>query len=400
MTGGTLLRTTPFHSRTASLSQGQAWRRWAGYVAASAYELTHEREYAAIRNAAALFDVTPLQKYHISGRDAGRLLDRVVTRNVGKCAVRQVMYTPWCDTSGKVIDDGTIARLDERLYRLTAAEPNLRWLHENAVGMDLAIEDVSASIAALSIQGPTSRAILAELCDGDIASLKFFRLMPTRMRGIPVTVSRTGYTGDLGFELWVENRFAEALWDTLAEVGATHGLAPSGLLALDIARIEAGLILLDVDYVSAHHAAIDSQMSSPFEIGLGWAVSLDKTGFVGERALRDEKERGSAWQLVGLEVDWESLERLYAAVGLPPKLPTVAWRVSVPVYDGARQVGYATSGCWSPLLKRYIALAHVEAAQSKPGSVLAMEVTVEHRRRRAVARVVKTPFFDPPRKRG
>jgi aminomethyltransferase len=395
----TMLRITPFHSRTAPLSQAQSWRRWSGYVAASAYELTHDREYSAIRNAAALFDVTPLQKYHVTGRDAVRFLDRVVTRNVARCALHQVMYTPWCDAHGKVIDDGTIARLDERTFRLTAAEPNIRWLRENAVGFDVAIDDVSDAIAALSIQGPTSRAILAELCDGDVSALKFFRLMHTRARGIPVTISRTGYTGDLGYELWTENRHAEALWDALLERGTPHGLTPSGLLALDVARIEAGLILLDVDYVSAHHAAIDAQTSSPYELGLGWTVSLDKEGFVGERALREEKEKGSSWQLVGLDVDWETLERLYAAVGLPPKLPTVAWRVSVPVYDGARQVGYATSGCWSPLLKKYIALAHVEAAQAKLGSALGFEVTVEHRRRRAVARVVKTPFFDPPRKR-
>lgn len=394
-----MLRTTPFHSRTAPLSQAQAWRRWAGYVAASSYELTHEHEYAAIRNAAALFDVTPLQKYQITGRDAERLLDRVVTRHVAKCKVRQVMYTTWCDAAGKVIDDGTVARLDEQRFRMTAAEPNLRWLHENAVGLDVTIDDVSDAIAALSVQGPTSRAILAELCDADVSSLKFFRLLDTRIRSIPVAVTRTGYTGDLGYELWVDNRNAEALWDTLVEVGRRHGLAPSGLLALDIARIEAGLILLDVDYVSAHRAVIEAQTSSPFELGLGWTVSLDKEGFIGERKLREEKQRGSTWQLMGLDVDWTSLESLYADVGLPPKLPTQAWRTSVPVYDGSRQVGYATSGCWSPLLKKYIALAHLESPHANPGTTLDMEVTVEHRRKRARARVVKTPFFDPPRKR-
>ncbi len=309
------------------------------------------------------------------------------------------MYTTWCDAAGKVIDDGTVARLDEQRFRMTAAEPNLRWLHENAVGLDVAIDDVSDAIAALSIQGPTSRAVLGELCDGDVASLKFFRLLDTRIRSIPVTVTRTGYTGDLGYELWVDNRNAEALWDTLVDAGRRHGLAPSGLLALDIARIEAGLILLDVDYVSAHRAVIEAQTSSPFELGLGWTVSLDKDGFVGERALREEKQRGSTWQLMGLEVDWTSLESLYADVGLPPKLPTQAWRTSVPVYDGSRQVGYATSGCWSPLLKKYIALAHLESPHANAGTALDMEVTVEHRRKRARARVVKTPFFDPPRKR-
>lgn len=394
-----LLKTTPFYSRTNALQQAASWKRWAGYLAATQYELSHDREYAAIRNSAALFDVTPLYKYHVSGRDAVLLLNRVVTRDVHKCDLHQVMYSPWCDAAGKVIDDGTITRLEEDLFRLTSAEPNLRWLRMNAVGMQVEIEDVSERIAALSLQGPTSRAILKAAGARDIESLKYFRAQRAKLGDMQVVITRTGYTGDLGYEIWVENGHAVRLWDTLVKVGEDYGLLPAGLLALDIARIEAGLILLDVDYISAQHALIEAQKSSPFELNLGWAVAKDKAPYVGQRPLEAERARGAEWGFVGLDIEWESLETLYAAVGLPPKLPTVAWRTSAPVYRGDKQVGYATSGCWSPVLKKYIALAHVRAPHHAPGSALHMEVTVEHHRKRAAAKVTRLPFFDPERKR-
>jgi aminomethyltransferase len=393
-----MLKTTPFHSRTAPLSEGQNWRRWAGHVVASSYDLLHDREYAAIRNSAALIDVSPLFKYVIKGRDALRLLDRVLPRDMTKSKVGQVMYTPWCDPAGKVIDDGTVSRLSEDTFRLTSADPNLRWLFQNALGLSVSIEDVSESTGAVSLQGPLSRDILLAL-GLDVSGLKYFRVMAGTLKGIPVTISRTGYTGDLGYEIWVEAARAVDLWDALAQVGELYGLVPSGILALDVARIEAGLLLLEVDYVSSHHALIDSQTSTPFELNLGWTVNLDKGPFVGKPALVEEKHRGAAWQFVGIEVNWESLERLYADVKLPPKLPTMAWRVSVPIYVGGRQVGYATSGCWSPILKKYIALAHLESAYAKLGSDVNMEITVEHRRKQAAATIVKTPFFDPERKR-
>jgi aminomethyltransferase len=393
-----MLKTTPFHSRTAPLSEGQNWRRWAGHVVASSYDLLHDREYAAIRNSAALIDVSPLFKYVIKGRDALRLLDRVLPRDMTKSKVGQVMYTPWCDPAGKVIDDGTVSRLSEDTFRLTSADPNLRWLFQNALGLSVSIEDVSESTGAVSLQGPLSRDILLAL-GLDVSGLKYFRVMAGTLKGIPVTISRTGYTGDLGYEIWVDAPRAVDLWDALAQVGELYGLVPSGILALDVARIEAGLLLLEVDYVSSHHALIDSQTSTPFELNLGWTVNLDKGPFVGKQALVEEKHRGAAWQFVGIEVNWESLERLYADVKLPPKLPTMAWRVSVPVYVGGRQVGYATSGCWSPILKKYIALAHLESAYAKLGGDVNMEITVEHRRKQAAATIVKTPFFDPERKR-
>ncbi|HEX6317696.1 MAG TPA: aminomethyltransferase family protein [Burkholderiales bacterium] len=392
-----MLKTTPFHERTAALCVSHAWRRWAGHVVASSYELSHEREYHAIRAAAALFDVSPLYKYRVEGKDAARLLDRVVTRNVLRAQVGQVLYTPWCDASGKVIDDGTVARLEEDEFRMTAAEPNLRWLDANALGLEVAIEDVSASLAAVSLQGPNSRAILEQL--GDIPPLKYFRLSPVTLRGIPVTLTRTGYTGDLGFEIWVGAESALPLWDALIDAGTAYGIQPAGMLALDVARIEAGLMLIDVDYVPANKALIENQKSSPYELDLGWAVNLDKEHFVGRQALAAEKERGPQWQFAGVEIGWEGLERLYSDVGLATRLPPTAWRMSVPIYSGVEQVGYATSGGWSPLLKKYITLAHLRAPWARPGTQLDMEITVEHRRRRAAARVVKKPFFDPERKR-
>ena len=394
-----MLKTTPFHVRTAALAASHAWRRWAGYVVASSYELSHDREYHAIRSAAALLDVSPLFKYLVSGRDAARCLNRIVTRDVMKLEPGRVIYTTWCNGAGKVIDDGTIARLDERRYRMTSAEPGFRWLHDNAIGLDVAIEDVSSQTAALALQGPLSRVVLGEVAGDEAASLGYFSIAHTRIAGADVTVSRTGYTGDLGYEIWLDANDALPVWDALVQAGRGYGITPAGILALDIARIEAGLMLLDVDYVSARKALVETQMSTPYELDLGWSVDLKKESFVGREVLSQHEARNPEWRFVGVEVDWDSLERLYAQRGLAPQLPHTAWRSSVPIYRDDRQVGYATSGTWSPLLKKYIALAHLERKAAEAGSELEMELTVEHRRRRARARVVKKPFFDPERKR-
>jgi aminomethyltransferase len=394
-----MLKTTPFHPRTAPLVRAQTWRRWAGYQMASAYDPHPDREYAAIRNAAALIDVSPLYKYRLTGRDAARLLDRMITRDMTKLQVGQVYYTPWCDAHGKVIDDGTVSRLDDGAYRLTSADSSLRWLHLNAVGLEVAIEDVSERVATLALQGPLSRAILERAAPAEIARLKYFRLIETTVDRIPVTISRTGYTGDLGYEIWAEAGDALALWDALVAAGAPYGLTPAGVWALDVARIEAGLIMLDVDYHSAHHALIEEQKSSPFEINLAWAVSPAKGPFNGRRSLAAERARGPRWGFVGLEIDWVSFERLFAAHRLPPHVPNVAWRTSVPVFREGAQVGYASSGCWSPLLKKSLALAHLKSPHFAPGTPVEIEVTVEHQRRRADAVVRKLPFYDPERKK-
>ncbi|MBI2757481.1 MAG: aminomethyl transferase family protein [Chloroflexi bacterium] len=390
------LRYTPFHERTSKLCQPQNWRRWAGYLVAGSYELTLDREYWAIRNAAALIDVTPLMKYIITGKDAARLLDRVVTRDIDKLKIGQVYYTGWCDDEGKMIDDGTVSRLDESTYRLTSADPNLRWLSMNAVGLDVEIAEVTDSVAALSFQGPNSRLILNRVADNPVDGLKYFRLMQNKVNGIPVTISRTGYTGDLGFEIWMDAKDALPIWDALMEAGADYGIAPVGILAMDMARVEAGLFMIEVDYTSANHAWIEPQKSSPFELGLDWTVALDKPGyFVGRRALEHEKKEGSAWKMVGLEVDWVEMEKLYAEAGLPPQIPGMAVRASLPVLVGNVQIGYASTSSWSPLLKKYIALAHLQKPYYEIGTDVRLEITVEHHRQHAPARVVKLPFYEP-----
>ncbi len=390
------LKTTPFHERTSKLSLSQNWRRWAGYLVIGSYDLTLDREYWAIRNAAGLIDVTPLIKYIIKGKDAAALLHRVTTRNIHKMSVGQVYYTGWCDEEGKMIDDGTVSRLDETTYRLTAAEPNLRWLLMNAVGMDVNIRDVTHDVAALSFQGPNSRKVLDKVTDTPIDGLKYFRLMKNQICGRDVTISRTGYTGDLGYEIWMDTAAALPVWDGLMEAGADYGIAPVGILAMDMARVEAGLFMLEVDYTSTTHAWIEPQKSSPFELGLDWTVALDKPGyFVGRRALEREKRDGSAWKMMGLEVEWEGMEKIYKQVGLPPQIPGMAVRGSLPILAGNVQVGYASTSTWSPLLKKYIALAHLQKPYYEVGTNVRMEITVEHHRQHAPARVVKLPFYEP-----
>ncbi len=390
------LRTTPFHERTSKLCQPQNWRRWAGYIVTGSYELTLDREYWAIRNAAALIDVTPLMKYIITGKDASRLLNRMITRDMDKLKVGQIYYTGWCDDEGKMIDDGTVSRLDESTYRMTSADPSLRWLSMNSVGLEVDITEVTDDVAALSFQGPNTRVILNKVADEPVDSLKYFRLMKNKIKGIDVTISRTGYTGDLGYEIWMDAKDALKIWDTLMEAGADYGIMPVGILAMDMARVEAGLFMIEVDYTSASHAWIEPQKSSPFELGLDWTVNLDKQGyFVGRRALEREKREGSEWKMMGLEVEWEGMERLFKDIGLPPQIPGMAVRGSLPILVGNVQVGYASTSTWSPVLKKYIALAHLQKPYFEVGTDVRMEITVEHHRQHAPARVVKLPFYEP-----
>jgi aminomethyltransferase len=393
---------TAFHERTAALNRKQQWREWSGYFSADKYADHHDIEYNAIREAAALIDVTPLYKYIVSGPDAGRLVDRVITRDASKLQPGQVYYTSWCNEDGKVLDDGTVTRLPDDTYRWTAAEPNIRWLRLCSRGLDVEVEDISERIAAVAMQGPLSRSVLETATGQDWSDLGYFRERPTTVGRLAVDVTRTGYTGDLGYELWVAADRALELWDALVENGKAFGIRPAGILALDVTRIEAGLILIDADYTSARHALIAEQMYSPFELGiLGRFVSFKKEAeYVGRRALEAERARGGPpRRLVGIELEWEGLESLLASYGLFPEMPAAASRDSVPLYDGRRQVGKATSWTWSPTLKKQIALASVRPDHEAPGSALEMEWTVEARRRRVPGTVVELPFFDPPRKR-
>ena len=398
-TANTQLKLSPFFERTSKLNESQEWRRWSGYLSATNYELHHDNEYFAIRTKAALLDITPLKKYIIEGSDSQRFLNKLVTRNINICKVRQVMYTPWCDENGKVIDDGTVQRLSENKFRITSAEPNLGWLEHNSLGMDLTITDDSSTTAALALQGPNSRSILNAVASDSLDKLKFFWMMDTNLGDMPVSISRTGYTGDLGYEIWMNPKDALSVWDLLIEKGKSYGITPTGLQALDISRIEAGLILLDVDYISSRHALIESRKSSPFELGLGWSVKMKKDDFIGKRALEKELKDGPEWKFVGIEIQWDELEKHYRQAGLAPGLPSTAWRTSTPLYNGSEQIGYATSGAWSPILKRYIALAHIKTEYSKEGTMLDFELKIEHFRKLTPAKIVSTPFFDPERKR-
>ena len=389
---------TPFHTRTFALCESLNYREWSGYYAVSAFEAHHEHEYNAIRNAAALIDISPLFKYRVTGKDASRLVDRIITRDVRKISVGQVVYTPWCDEQGKVIDDGTVSRLEADVFRWTAADPSLRWLTQNSAGLDLQIEDISENVAALALQGPTSGRLLKTIADADIENLKYFRVTKGFIDGVPVEISRTGYTGDLGYEIWVDAVAALKVWDTLIERGRPFDIRPAGMLALDVARIEAGLLLIDIDFNSSKKALIDDQKYTPFEMGLERLVSLDKERFVGQRALMAEKARGAAKQIVGLEINWPEVESIYERVGLPPWVSPIASRVAVPVFKNGRQIGKATSTGWSPVLKRLIALATVARDFARPGSKIEIEMTVEAVRHRVSAQVVKTPFYNPKQK--
>lgn len=392
-------RGTPFHSRTAPLCGSYRWKEWAGYFVVEAFDRFHDPEYHAVRSGAALFDVSPLHKYDIRGRDATAFTDRLITRNVARSKPGQVLYSGWCSSDGKLLQDGCFQRFADDHVRATAVDPTLPWFESVAEGLDARIEEVSEQVAALALQGPASCAVLNALADDDLSGLGFFRLRETRLGGVAVVVTRTGYTGDLGYELWVESDAAPALWDLLLEAGEPRGLRPAGMLALDRARVEAGFPLIDVDFWNADHALTEAQKSTPFEVGLGWAVSAKKGPFIGQAALSAERTRGPERFFVGIETSILELERLFALDGLAPEVGDEVDRRGVPVYSGGEQVGRATSVCWSPLLKRLLALATVERGYEEPGTPVEIEVTVEYERRRARSTVAALPFFDPPRKR-
>ena len=376
------------------------WKDWAGYFAVCAFDTYAEREYFAFRNGAGMIDVTPLFKYEIHGPDAAAFLSRVMVKNIVKLKIGQVAYCCWCDHMGKLLDDGTVWRLNENQFRVTAAEPSLAWFHQNARGFDVTMKESTDEIAALSIQGPTSRDILKQVSDADLDALKFFRLTKATIDGFDATITRTGYTCDLGYEIWVSNENAVPLWDALTAAGKAYGLEPAGLDALDVCRVEAGFIMNGVDYYSANHCMIESRKSTPYETGLGWTVDLDRDPFIGQAALRAEKAGGAVRRFVGLEIDWDEVQELYARHDLPPEICTSAWRSPVPVYaTSGSQIGQATSGSWSPLLKKNLALATVDAPHGRVGEELKIEVTVEYVRHKVKATVTKKPFFDPPRKR-
>jgi aminomethyltransferase len=394
------MRTSPFHPRTSAACDSYSWKEWAGLAAVCTYQPHSEAEYFALRSTAGLLDISPLYKYDVVGPDAAIFLARIWTRDMSKIGVGRVVYSSMCDEAGKLLDDGTIARLGPEHFRCTSSEPWLAWFSQHSRGFDVEIRDTTDSICGLALQGPRARQILDIVTDFDMNRMRFFRVRKMTIAGCPVWVSRTGYTGDLGYEIFCENAHAIALWDAITAAGTDHGLIPIGLDALDVSRIEAGFVLQGVDYISAAHCVVEELKSTPDEAGLGWTVDLDRSPFIGQKAIKAERERGIKWDLVGLEISWPQLEELYSGYGLPPHLAPVACRASVPVYDAeGNQVGQVTSTTWSPTCKRYIALAQLLRPHHEIGTELQVEHTPQFERRTVTATVVEKPFFDPPRKR-
>ena len=392
---------TAFYPREAELNSHLAWGEWSGYHSAAVYADFHDIEYNAIREAAAVVDVSPLYKYVIRGRDAGRLLDRIMTRDISKLQVDQVFYTPWCDEDGKMIDDGTLTRLSEDSYRITAADPCERWFRMNATGLDAEVEDVSDQTAGLALQGRLSREVLEEATGQDWTDVRYFRRRVSEISGVEVDVTRTGYTGDRGYELWMPVDGALAVWDRLFDVGQRFGIHPCGIRAMDVARVEAGLLLIEVEYSSSHRAIAAEQHYSPFELGFGRLVEFAKaSAFNGKRALIAEQQSGGpARRLVGLELEWAGIEGLFAKHDLAPAVSPMVHRDPVPVYKEGKQVGRATSITWGPTLKKMIGFGSVDKQYEKIGSRLSVEWSVEGERGKVAATVVPMPFLDLERKR-
>ena len=391
---------TPFHPRTAELNQARRWRKWSGFFIADSYFPAHDLEYHAIRFSAALFDVTPMCKYRIAGPDAAKLVDRVITRRVDRIKPMRAIYTPWCDHDGRVLDDGTVALLADGSYFWTAAEPQHGWLEAASEGLNATIEDMTEKLCALSLQGPHARDVLSAAVGRDMSDLPFFGRADVTIGGTAVGISRTGYSGDLGYELWMPFEEALPVWDALIKSGEDYTLRVAGMEALDVARLEAGLIMAGVDYHSSRTARHPSLAISPYEIGMDRLVDLDKPAFIGKRALMNEVAAGGpATRLVGLELDLNVFEDAYLDLGYPIEHPLRAWRHVTPLTRKGETIGRATSGTFSPLLKRSIALGFLPVKHAEVGSTVGIEWQIEETRQTIPATVVPLPFLDLPRKR-
>lgn len=397
-----MIRTTPFHERTSSLNQTGLWSHWAGHLAANRYQVSDKFEYFAVRNAAGIFDSSPLFKYRIAGRDAERYLAGILARDIRACPPQHAQYTTWLDERGFVLEDGVIQRRAADEYLLTAAEPNYAYLADRIGRLAVSVEEVSLEHGTIAVQGPRSRDLLSRLVPG-VASVPFFGLTTGSIGGADVIVSRTGYTGDLGYEIWVRTPDALRVWDALWDAVDGHGVLPFGLAALYMLRIEAGLLLLAVDFDSSRFAFNDAHRSTPIELGWSWMfkdLAADDRAFIGRRALeRELAERSSRWKMTGLVVDWEDYDRVYGEAGLIPPKQHAPLHEDWMVYDGGGQrVGYATSVMYSPVLQRHIALARVRPELAKVGTRVHLEFTVDHQYRKIAAHVARLPLFNPQRK--
>jgi aminomethyltransferase len=397
-----MLKLTPVYPRVAELCKSRKWQSWEGYLMADSYDFSSESEYYAIRNTVALFDFYALYVYRITGVDAEKLLNYLVTRDISKCKIGQAMYTAWCNADGKLVDDGMVFRFPDGVYQLTSNTPNLDWLHKivSELGLNVTIEDISTDTMTLPIQGPKSRDVLNKIADVNLDDLKYFYFVSTKIKDVPVVISRTGYTGDLGYEVWTDKANALTMWDILMEAGASAGINPAGFCALDMVRIEAGLIWYEYDYMPANLATSEAEMSSPFEVSLGWTVNLKKQNFLGREALLAEQEKGVKRQLVGLELDGDFLKNTYGFEKLPMLQDlSTPWRTKKAIYVGDRNIGYATSGCWLPVLKKHVAIACIDSSYTEIGTDVMLEISIGNQRQLLPARVTTFPFFDPTRKK-
>ncbi|MEM7333704.1 MAG: aminomethyltransferase family protein [Chloroflexota bacterium] len=400
-----MVKRTPFHERLEPLNQPEIWEHWAGYLAAPRYQYSDLAEYYSTRNAVSLFDTSPLFKYKFSGPDAEAFLSRVLARDIRKCRVGQAQYTIWCNEAGYVMEDGVIMRVSADEYWLTTAEPNLRYFRKLAKGANVTIEDISTQYGVLAIQGPHSLSTLGQLSD-DIAELRFFRLTQTKMAGVDVTVSRTGFTGDLGYEIWVAADDALTLFDAIWEAGKGYNMTAIGSAALSIARIEAGLLLIDVDFHNARFAWTDAQRETPYELGWGWMfkkLHSDDRDFIGRAAIEKEIATGSSrWKTVGLAVDWRDYDRLHREAGIMTPKEGVLVQDTMSIYRRSdipwQYAGYASSFMWSSLKKQHVAIAKLPFDLCEPGTEVDLEISVIRQPQYVLSRVVELPFFNPARK--
>ena len=397
-----MIKTTPFHERLSELNTTGLYSHWSGYLSALRYDTSAKHEYFGIRNSAGYFDTSPLYKHWVRGKDAERFLGGVMTRDIRTCRPGRAQYTVWSDDDGYVLEDGVLFRHSDNEFMLTCAEPNVGYLRDLVGRLQVEIEDVSDQHAILAVQGPSSRAILKRVAP-EVNDLPFFGLVNTKIGTTPVTISRTGYTGDLGYEVMIPAEDAIPVLDAIVAAGNPYGMRAFGEEALLMARIEAGLVLINVEFSSSRFAYNDHQRVTAKELGFGWmlrGIDAEDRPFIGRDAIRREiKDKTSRWATVGLEIDWADYNRLYNEAGLiPPKDETPLDYESMLYDDKGRRIGYATSLMYSPVLQRHIALARVTPALAEVGSTVNLELTINHQYQTVAADVAKLPLFNPPRK--
>lgn len=369
---------TPFHSRTAALSKTTWWYGWTDYVIPDVFTTIAE-ELAAVRSAVAMIDMSPLPKIEVTGPDAGRFLDFLSIRKTTANVVGHALYTAWCTHEGKLITDGLVFRLEENRY-IVSSDSIFEWFMSNRGAFDVNLRRCTDEYGVLSLQGPKSTVTLNKATGDDWSDFAFCQLRFATIAGCNVMVARQGFTGEIGYELWVARQDGPQVWDAVHASGQEFGIKAAGEFALDLARLEAGMTLASTDYTnagpdgrSAHVPADPGNLSSPYEIGLGKFVNLDKGDFIGRDALRKEAETGPHRKLIGLEFDWKELVGHYLALGEPPEItPRVRWDAMAIKMQGTT-VGRATSLCWSPYLKRGIGFASIEAALAVVGTTVSVD---------------------------